>query len=543
MPTASKRPKRREGTANTFGLPRGHTLRKALVAVFREQRKEALKAIRREKSFKDALEHDPLAGLNLPDFRLGSLKMGERMTPHLEVLWDQAGRKFNSRLGLDPDAWKVTDPHTQRMIETAALDFCQSTNDTTTLALHDALKRTREELIAGVVEAGESLVKLTKRVNTVFDQAEKWRARRIAASEASRAVHSAQEESAKQSGVVAGWEWLLSDDACPLCQTVGRRAKFVPLGQPFAVVGDNPTYSTVRQPPLHPLCECTASEVLKPEYGGPADVPWAPTLDRPEPEAEDYPDGKPPGSKPEPPRLPPKPPGDFTPTHFGFGQGDEADAWGREQYRAWGESLTKPERDALWDYQLSGHEDLNRALRDGKPLSEAETKLLAGLDSALGKTEAPTDLVAYRGLIDPSKIFGKPPEKAVGTTFEDRGFVSTTLDPNMTRDFGAADDGAFLEVRIPQGSPAAYLNANPGGAAGQDIERELLLGRGLTFRVVGFEVRRMTFTWPGGFTQERDVPVFPVEVVAAGTKSLRLKRTKPSLSRFGWHPGEIIVHG
>lgn len=546
MPT--RRPKRREGTANTFGLPRGHAIRKALVGVFREQRKAALNAVRREKAFKALDGHDPLAGLNLPDFGPGSLKMSERMTPLLEVLWDHAGRKFNSRLGLDPDAWKVTDPHTQRMIETASLNFCESTNQTTTLALQDALKRTREELVAGVVESGESLAKLTKRVNTVFDQAERWRARRIAASEASRAVHSAQEESARQSGVVAGWEWLLSADACEFCQTVGRRAKFVPLGQPFAVVGDNPTYATVRQPPLHPSCQCTTAPVLKPEYGGPEKVDWAPTLDQPEPEAEDYPEGEAPETAPKAPEPPPgpKPESVTAAVRFGTGEGDAADKWGRQAYRGWGESLPEDQQAAIEDYQTGGDRKANQALRERKPLDQETRELVARLDAALGGAEAPADLIVYRGIEDTEKVFGVDPAEMAGKTFHDRGYVSTTLDLDQTPLFGAAEaEGALIEITIPKGTAAAYLNAVPGRATNLDAEAEMLLGRGLVFRVTGFEVRRVTFRdLVNGRPKEREVNVMTAVVVSASEKSLRLKRTrrKPGLSRFVWHPGEIIVH-
>jgi SPP1 gp7 family putative phage head morphogenesis protein len=173
------------------------------------------------------------------------------------------------------------------MIRDASLEFCKATNETTSLNLAEALKRTRQELVEGIVQRGESLERLTKRVQTIFDSAETWRARRIAATESSRAVHSAQEEAAKQSGVVAGWEWLLSDDACPLCHTVARRAKQVRLGQAFAVVGDHPVYSEIRFPPLHPSCQCTVIEVLKPEYGGPENPQWAETLQQLKPTEED----------------------------------------------------------------------------------------------------------------------------------------------------------------------------------------------------------------------------------------------------------------
>ena len=211
--------------------------------------------------------------------------MSERMVPLIEAIWEDAGQSFNARLGLDPESFSVVNPNTREAIERSSLDFCESTNATTHLDLEAALEATRDALAEGLIQRGDSVADLTKRVNDIFSAAETWRARRIAASEASRAYHSAQEMSAAQSGVVTGWKWLLSEDACPLCQTVARRVPAVRLGQAFAVVGDNPAYSVVKHPPLHPGCQCSLEEVLdidrQPE--------WAATLDQPQPEEQDLP--------------------------------------------------------------------------------------------------------------------------------------------------------------------------------------------------------------------------------------------------------------
>lgn len=288
MPVAScqlraKKPHRAE--ANTYGLPRGEAIRKELVSVFREQRRKLLAflATGRKDSEGDNLPH---AWPDWNDFKLGALAMSERMTPLLEAVWDQAAGKFAPRVGLDPNTWQVVNPHTERMIAAAALAFSQSTNDTTSMQLDVALEKTRQALKEGVVEQGESVFYLTKRVKEIFDGAETWRARRIAQTETSRAVHAAQEQAAIASGVVTGWTWLLSSDACPLCQTIARRAPAVQLGQPFAQVGSNPHYSEVRFPPAHPHCNCTVNEVLDSDE----QPSWAEPLHQPKPEAEDYPE-------------------------------------------------------------------------------------------------------------------------------------------------------------------------------------------------------------------------------------------------------------
>ena len=97
----------------------------------------------------------------------------------------------------------------------------------------------------------------------------------------------AQEQAAIESGVVAGFEWILSDDACPMCQAQYTQCRRVRLGQPFAHTGGDPDYSTVRFPPLHPNDQCSVIEILLPEYGGPADPEWGETLSFPEAEEKE----------------------------------------------------------------------------------------------------------------------------------------------------------------------------------------------------------------------------------------------------------------
>ncbi len=275
--------KRHDAEANTYGLPRGDRLRTAVRAVFRQQRLAVLRYLRtgRKKDFGDV--DLPYGWPDWNDFQLGALKISERMTPLLRLTWDAAANAFAPRVGLDPHTFSVVNPHTERMIQTAALEFCQSTNQTTSLQLDEALEKTREELHAGVVDKGESVEKLTRRINSVFDSAEKWRARRIAQTETSRAVHAAQEQAAIQSGVVTGWTWLLSADACPLCNTIARRAPAVRLGHAFAVIGSSAAYSQVRHPPAHPYCNCTLQEVLDTDL----QPTWADTLHQPKPEEVD----------------------------------------------------------------------------------------------------------------------------------------------------------------------------------------------------------------------------------------------------------------
>ena len=253
-----------------------------MVRWFREQQKAVMGTI--EVDSAGLPDHFPvLASYDDP--------MSRAMTPIIAPYWQESGEKTLDRLeaatGLDLGDWTVVNPHLRSMIEQATLKFCRSTNETTSRDLRTALDDLRQSLIEGLVEKGEAPRELAKRVKEIFDGCKTWKAHQIAVTEASRAVHAAQEQAAIESGVVAGFEWILSDDACPMCQAQYTQCRRVRLGQPFAHTGGDPDYSTVRFPPLHPNDQCSVIEILLPEYGGPADPEWGETLSFPEAEEKE----------------------------------------------------------------------------------------------------------------------------------------------------------------------------------------------------------------------------------------------------------------
>ena len=246
--------------------------------MYREQRNAILRFLRTGKKEQQG-DNLPWVWPTWEDFRLGALSISQRMVPMLSATWDRALNRFMPRVGLDPDSMDVVNPHLERQIQQQALDFCQSTNDSTSQTLDAALAKLREELTEGIVKEGEALPEITKRVNQIFNLAEKKKAREIAQTETSRAVHSAQEQAAIHSGVVIGWRWLASADACDVCLAIVARCPVVKLGQSFAVIGHNPTYQNVKFPPAHPRCNCTVTEVLDTD-----ETPrFHPTLDQPSP--------------------------------------------------------------------------------------------------------------------------------------------------------------------------------------------------------------------------------------------------------------------
>lgn len=293
----------REDETNTYGLPDGELIAEGLTRWYRRQRKAVLMEIPKPSG---------LLPLILP-LHLTSLAsrswidpMARSMVPRLAPIWEDSYRTSKGRLERTRAiAGGVSNPHLRAAIERQAFAFCRATNEATSKRLETALDDLKHELVKGLIDRGESIEELKDRVNEIFDGLEEHQARRIAATEASRALHAAQEMAAIESGVVAGKELLISADACELCQMVATEAKRVRIGQAFAIIGNHPEYQTIEMPPIHPNCRCTAIDILMPEYGGPAEVDWASTLIQPQERlGKEY--LPPPGMeipKPEPERI------------------------------------------------------------------------------------------------------------------------------------------------------------------------------------------------------------------------------------------------
>lgn len=265
--------------ANTYGLPEGESIAEELRRWFKRQRRVVLKAI-------------PMRGMlpiHLP--RLQDREwvdpMAAAMAPLLAPYWIDAYNESRSRLSRARAVMDlVVNPHLRRQIESQSFNFCRSTNESTSRRLEDALDALKLEFVQGLVEQGEAGPELARRVKAIFEGLTERHAATIAATEASRAIHAAQELAALESGVVAGKELLISADACELCQMVATEAKQVRLGQAFAVIGNHPEYSTIMHPPLHPNCRCSMIDILLPEYGGPVNAEWGLTLFQPQQELE-----------------------------------------------------------------------------------------------------------------------------------------------------------------------------------------------------------------------------------------------------------------
>jgi hypothetical protein len=197
--------------------------------------------------------------------------------PHIELYYQKEAAAVKARVGASADFWEVVNPKLSEAVDELSLKFARSTNETTSMELSAALDTLREELRQGLLE-GDPVRLLTERVMGVFDRADKSRAITIAATEASRATHHAQVLAGEASGVVMGYRWLLSDDACEVCIAIAEANPEIEPGGTFAKFGSNPEYSDVQFPPAHPSCQCSITEILdnepRPESGELLHLPY-----------------------------------------------------------------------------------------------------------------------------------------------------------------------------------------------------------------------------------------------------------------------------
>lgn len=112
--------------------------------------------------------------------------------------------------------------------------------------------------------AGESLVKLKKRVEGVFSDAKGYRAERIARTESLKAGNVSAELVYKANGYKT-IKWYTNPSACDFCNSMNGTVKSI--GANFINLGDTLTndkgekmmidYRDIVTPPLHPNCKCS----------------------------------------------------------------------------------------------------------------------------------------------------------------------------------------------------------------------------------------------------------------------------------------------
>lgn len=180
---------------------------------------------------------------------------------------------LKARVGLrqkDAGEWDIRSTAIYDQIRTHVIKLAESTladiKASTLEETQRAITEIQGEVLAGQ-QAGENLRDRVKRIEKFFGEESRWKARRIAVTEASRAANWGYLAATADADWIVGYEWLLSADACPQCKAVGRqgdRARRVKKGSPFATgQSKDPFYATIQAPPLHPGCRCTLTGIIE----------------------------------------------------------------------------------------------------------------------------------------------------------------------------------------------------------------------------------------------------------------------------------------
>ena len=153
--------------------------------------------------------------------------------------------------------------------------------------------------------------------------------------------------------------------------------------------------------------------------------------------------------------------------------------------------------EALYDYAGEGYKKMNSYTRtspDPETWSDASVaRKIHALDSAMEISRAPKPITTFRLIgVDVNTDSLVP-----GTTYKDSGFVSTTADPQAYPELGAGayyPQSSTMEIRVPAGTPTIFVpgsrrsdDPSTPGYGALDGEMELILGRGLTYRIVSHD--------------------------------------------------------
>ncbi len=151
-------------------------------------------------------------------------------------------------------SFDVLDPRVIQFLEVEALEHIRMINVTTK-------KKLQKQLIEGV-DAGESIPKLTKRIESVFGEAAGYRAKTIARTEVIRASNFGSWEGMHQAGAEQK-EWLATRDERVRDEHLNLDGQIQPTDKPFVVFGGSAMYpGDFGVAELDVNCRCTIAVVF-----------------------------------------------------------------------------------------------------------------------------------------------------------------------------------------------------------------------------------------------------------------------------------------
>jgi len=239
----------RKNTVEVTALGYEKKLKKAFVKYLSEQEDKVLSIVDPKKKLTAKDYHDPPF-----DKAEETAKLMLALTPIIITLAQDIGEQGMTFVGADGEF--IMSPAFDKLLKDHLYKMSYKFNDETI----DQLSKT----LAEGLKAGESNDKLAKRVNGVYDDAKKWRNKRVSRSETHWTAVNATEEAYKQSEWVHYKKWYANPGACEFCLSFDGKTE--PIGHSFWPQGKevegteggtfNPDYETVENAHLHPNCKC-----------------------------------------------------------------------------------------------------------------------------------------------------------------------------------------------------------------------------------------------------------------------------------------------
>lgn len=163
-----------------------------------------------------------------------------------------------------------------------------------------------------------------------------------------------------------------------------------------------------------------------------------------------------------------------------FSRAKDADKWAKSE-ESLNPTLSQTQDEAMQQYKGEDFLEVNDELRmagssEMRLESDPDQYLDELIESAFEGTSLPEPIVVYRGSDwDVFEDFGD----LTGEIISDDAYVSTTM---IKRIAEAHSDGLVMEIRLPEGAQAIYMDKWK--VTGWDTESELLLPKGSKFKVI-----------------------------------------------------------
>lgn len=144
------------------------------------------------------------------------------------------------------------------------------------------------------------------------------------------------------------------------------------------------------------------------------------------------------------------------------------------------------EKDAVETYISAGYGFVNSMLRGSSKGDDDTREQLGHLDAVMKRSKLSRDVAAFRGVDRGRVLFGDSLDgDMTGLEWREKGFSSTTVNPDVADDFTLSDDDegdgdstpVKMRIVLPKGTAAIQ-------GSDLDSEAELIIGRDSGFRVV-----------------------------------------------------------